>query len=300
MKTVTIVMSAYNGECCIERQLDSLFTQKDVDVTVYVRDDGSTDDTLTVLKQYRNEKQPTALLIEEGQNCGWELSFLIALQNAPLTQYYAFSDQDDIWFDNKLSRCITVLEKFNTSKAQMVHCNRISCNEQLVSLRHQAPKVPRPLSRENAVTQEYAQGCTIVMNSIAKEFVCRYIPKTRMPHDFWTGMVCYFLGEVHYCPESLLYHINHGNNTSNAGHIRASQIARIHNLFSESLYPNPANDLLEGYPDLLGDDKFLQELKNYKHSFKARLALLFNPKFRRVNIAGTILLKIAVLLGKIQ
>lgn len=300
MRTVTIVMSAYNAGNRIISQLDSLFTQKNVDVTVYVRDDGSTDDTLNILEQYKKEKQPQKLLIEKGKNCSWELSFLIALQNAPLAQYYAFSDQDDIWFDNKLSRCIEELEKYNASKAQMIHCNRISCNEQLVPLKHQSSKVPYPLSRENAVTQEYAQGCTIIINSIAKELVCRHIPETRMPHDFWTGMICYFFGEVHYCPESLFYHINHGNNASNAGHIRASQIARIRNLFSQSLYPNPAYDLLKGYADFLGNDKFIQDLKNYKHDFRARLALLFNSKFRRVNTTGTILLKIAVLLGKIK
>jgi rhamnosyltransferase len=300
MRTVTIVMSAYNGSNRIVQQLDSLFTQKNVDVTVYVRDDGSTDDTLRILKQYRDEKQPTMLLIEEGENYGWKLSFLIALQNAPSAQYYAFSDQDDIWFDNKLSRCIAELEKYDVSKAQMIHCDRISCNEQLVPLKCQAPKVPCPLSRENAVIQEYAQGCTIVMNSMAKELVCSHIPKTGMSHDFWTGMVCYFFGEVHYCPEPLFYHINHGNNASTAGHILASQIARVRNFFSQPLYPNPANDLLEGYAELLGEDKFIMELKNYRHCLKARSALLFNPKFRRVNIAGTVMLKIAVLLGKIK
>ena len=49
MKRVMVVMSAYNGSKYITQQLDSIFRQKDVDVTCYVRNDGSTDNTLEVL-----------------------------------------------------------------------------------------------------------------------------------------------------------------------------------------------------------------------------------------------------------
>lgn len=49
MKRVMVVMSAYNGSKYITQQLDSIFRQKDVDVMCYVRNDGSTDNTLEVL-----------------------------------------------------------------------------------------------------------------------------------------------------------------------------------------------------------------------------------------------------------
>lgn len=50
IKTITVIMSAYNGSKYIEAQLDSIFQQVGVKVLCYVRDDGSTDDTLQVLK----------------------------------------------------------------------------------------------------------------------------------------------------------------------------------------------------------------------------------------------------------
>ena len=53
MKTITVVMSAYNGSRYIVQQLDSIFAQKGVDVTCFVRDDGSKDDTLQVLEKYQ-------------------------------------------------------------------------------------------------------------------------------------------------------------------------------------------------------------------------------------------------------
>lgn len=297
MKNVSVVISTYNGSNRIINQLDSIFSQEDVEVQCYVRDDGSTDNTLEILEEYK-KKQPN-LIISPEKNVGWQKSFLLALCNAPTADYYAFSDQDDIWFKDKLKKSVEELEKYNKNIPQLFHCNRISCNEELIPNVKQAPKVPTPLSRENAVTQEFAQGCTIVINNKARDLVCRCIPNGKIPHDFWTGLICYYFGEIHYSNEALFFHINHGDNASGAGHIRRSQIGRLKTFFSKKAYPNIANDLLENYRDLLDEDKFLITLRDYKKDFRNRLALLFNKKFCRVNKAGTIALKIALLMNKI-
>lgn len=297
MRSVSVIISTYNGSNRIVRQLDSIFSQEDVDVKCYVRDDGSTDNTLEVLGQYK--KNHPNLTIESAQNVGWQRSFLLGLRNAPDADYYAFSDQDDIWIKGKLKKSVRELEKQDNDLPQLFHCNRISCNEELIPNAKQASKVSCPLSRENAVTQEYAQGCTIVINNRARDLVCRCIPKGKVPHDFWTGLICYYFGEVHYCSEPLFYHINHGDNASGAGHIRKSQIGRLKTLFTKSAYPNVAEDLLTNYGDLLGKDKFLVKLRDYKTNMRYRLSLLCNPKFCRVNKVGTIALKIALLLNKI-
>lgn len=297
MKSVSVVISTYNGSNRIVKQLDSIFAQEDVEVKCYVRDDGSTDNTLEVLEEYK-KKRPDLIIASEN-NVGWQKSFLLALRNAPTADYYAYSDQDDIWFKDKLKKSVDELEKYNKKIPQLFHCNRISCNEELIPNAKQAPKVPTPLSRENAVTQEFAQGCTIVINNKARDLVCRCIPKGKIPHDFWTGLICFYFGEIHYCNEAMFYHINHGNNASRAGHIRKSQIGRLKTFFSTNAYPNVAADLLENYRDLLGEDKFLITLRDYKKSLRNRLSLLFNTKFCRVNNAGTIALKIALLMNKI-
>ena len=83
MRKVIVVMSAYNGSKYIEAQLDSIFRQKGVDVTCYVRDDGSKDETLEVLCKYQKSLVEGKLIISEGENVGWERSFLLALKVAP-------------------------------------------------------------------------------------------------------------------------------------------------------------------------------------------------------------------------
>ncbi len=298
MKKVVVVMSSYNGGSRIIRQLDSIFNQKYVEVACYVRDDGSTDDTRALLREYA-AKQP-ALSFEFADNVGWQKSFLLALSNAPAGDYYAFSDQDDVWMPEKLSVSITTLEKHNNSLPLLFHCNRISCDENLNPNPTQAPKVPRPLSKENALTQEYAQGCSIVINKAARQLVCRHIPQENVPHDFWTGLICYYFGEIYYENNPLFYHINHQNNASQAGHIWSSQKHRIKLFFYSDGYPNISKDLLDNYNDLLTEEDrtLLKTGATAKSNFKSRLQLLFNPKFKRVNIQGTIFLKLAVLLNR--
>ena len=294
-----VVMSTYNGGDRIVKQLDSIFSQQGVDVECFIRDDGSKDNnTCNVLKNYMRHED--RLKVEFAENVGWQRSFLLALSKTPKADYYAFSDQDDVWMNDKLSKSISELEKHDPEKALLFHCNRISCTPDLKALPVQASKVPCPLNKKNALTQEYAQGCSIVINDTARNLVCRHFPPENVPHDFWTGLICYYFGEVYYSPEPLFYHINHGCNASTAGHIKESRQRRLKSFLRESSYPNVAKDLINGYNDLLSTDdcKFLHNVATNKGSFVKKLRLVFDPDFKRVNWQGTLLLKLSVLLGK--
>lgn len=294
-----VVMSTYNGGERIVKQLDSIFSQEGVDVECFVRDDGSKDkNTHTVLTKYMQHED--RLKVEFAENVGWQRSFLLALSKASKADYYAFSDQDDVWMSDKLSKSISELEKHNPENALLFHCNRISCTPDLKALPVQAPKVPYPLNKKNALTQEYAQGCSIVINDTARNLVCRHFPPENVPHDFWTGLICYYFGGVYYSSEPLFYHINHGGNASTAGHIKESRQRRLKSFLRENSYPNVAKDLINGYTDLLStnDRNFLQIVATNKDSFVKKLRLVLDPNFKRVNWQGTLLLKLSVLLGK--
>lgn len=299
MKKVTVVMSTYNGGGRIIKQLDSIFSQKGVEVECFIRDDGSRDAlTRKILTDYmQNESR---LKVEFAENVGWQRSFLLALSKAPAADYYAFSDQDDVWMPEKLRKSVDELEKHNPQRALLFHCNRISCTPDFKALPVQAPKVPHPLNKKNALTQEYAQGCSIVINEVARKLVCMHLPSTFVPHDFWTGLICYYFGDVYYSSEPLFYHINHGGNASTAGHMKESRKRRLKSFLRANGYPNIANDLLVGYGDLLQQDEksFLHLVATNKVHFTNRIRLLFDSQFRRVNMQGTLLLKLAVLLGK--
>ena len=80
MKSVLILMSTYNGEKYLKTQIDSLLAQKNVNVSIVVRDDGSTDGTVSILNEYKNRN---ALEWYSGKNMGPAGSFLDLIYNAP-------------------------------------------------------------------------------------------------------------------------------------------------------------------------------------------------------------------------
>ena len=103
---VLVLMSTYNGEQYLQQQIDSIITQKNVDVELLVRDDGSTDKTIDILKDYQ---QKGLLSYYAGENLKPQLSFLHLLRHAPECKYYAFADQDDVWLEDKLSSGIEAI-----------------------------------------------------------------------------------------------------------------------------------------------------------------------------------------------
>lgn len=96
MKKVQVLLSSFNGERYIQKQLDTIFAQRGVEVSCIVRDDGSSDRTVQIIKNY--QKKQLALQLIEGENLGWRRSFMELLRLAEKADYYAFADQDDEWF----------------------------------------------------------------------------------------------------------------------------------------------------------------------------------------------------------
>ena len=95
---VAVLMSTYNGEKYIRDQIDSILSQIKVNVTLFIRDDGSTDSTVKIITQYTEKYSNIKFWV--GENIGVGNSFMQLLYS--LTDefdYYAFSDQDDIWLN---------------------------------------------------------------------------------------------------------------------------------------------------------------------------------------------------------
>ena len=97
--TVLILMSTYNGEAYLRKQLDSILHQDKLKVHLMVRDDGSTDHTCDILAEYGEKYRSFSILAEK------------ALSFPEPVDYYAFSDQDDIWMPNKLKTACRYLEE---------------------------------------------------------------------------------------------------------------------------------------------------------------------------------------------
>ena len=105
-------MATHNGKKFIERQLESILTQKNVDLKILISDDCSTDNTLNLIDKHVVNKKIT--LIKNKKKFGSAaLNFFNLIEHAPIDDfdYISFSDQDDIWLEDKLSSAVSKLEE---------------------------------------------------------------------------------------------------------------------------------------------------------------------------------------------
>ena len=211
MKRIQILLSTYNGEKYLREQLDSFTKLNNFDdIKVLIRDDGSTDGTAAILKEYE-EKYGFEILL--GENKGLADSMFELMAHCDMEcEYFSFSDQDDVWLPNKLERAVAVLEKEPVDIPVLYGCCSSLTDEQL-SVFGQTAAPKRELSFYNAMIQNVVPGHTQVCNRALMELIrARYSDKIYMI-DFWFYMVATGLGKVVFDPERTTLYRQHGKNT---------------------------------------------------------------------------------------
>lgn len=110
---IAVILAAYNGEKWIKEQIDSIIFQSNVEVTIFVSCDISTDGTMNIIKTYPNDK---VVLLPYGEKFGAAApNFYRLLRDVDFSkyEYVALADQDDIWFEDKLYSATSKLRKEN-------------------------------------------------------------------------------------------------------------------------------------------------------------------------------------------
>ena len=212
---VAVAVSTYNGKNHLAEQLDSILTQQDVDVTVYVRDDGSTDGTLTLLQDYVRKGHLTLI---QGENMGVVGSFFELLSLIPNEYaYVALCDQDDVWFPQKLSRAIQAIQQSGRGSSPVAYCSEyIFCDEQL----NQVERSHLNRIGVGFCTMLYenkASGNTMVLNRALLTLLKKTDASRVYCHDWWIALIATSVGNLVFDTyESLLYRRT-GNNVSPTG-----------------------------------------------------------------------------------
>ena len=300
MHKVQILVSSYNGEKVIQRQIESILQQKEVEVHILIRDDGSKDTTVQILNSLRY-RHPDRIEIVIGDNIGWKRSFIELLFLSGNYDYYGFSDQDDIWDRKKVIKSINKMEQDKNIGIKVCQCASICADENMYPLQEQEVIYDLPKSKKMAIAQEYFRGCCMLWNKEAMRLLRIHKPKETIAHDYWVGLVCYYFGTVYHCPEKLLYHIRYLHNSSTDGNISEGRAKRFKAFFSDKLiYMNPVEDLLNGYRELLTEEDiiFLSVVRSYKTSIWNKMKIVLDPNFRRENLKSTLFFKMIILLGK--
>jgi rhamnosyltransferase len=113
--SVAILLATYNGGPFVGDQIASILSQTAIDVHIYVRDDGSSDDTMTVVTEQKNAASDQITILRDGlgPTGSAAANFFALLEGADLARfdYVAFADQDDIWLPGKMQRAVECLSR---------------------------------------------------------------------------------------------------------------------------------------------------------------------------------------------
>lgn len=302
MESITVLMSTYNGERFIKEQIDSILCQENVDVSLIIRDDGSSDRTVDIINEY--VKNDNRISFYSGNNLGSAHSFLHLITEAPSASYYALSDQDDVWDRDKLYVAIEKLKHCDQDKPALYHSNLrvVDGDLNFIKNSHTVPLVQK--NKYSSLIEPVVTGCTCVFNKAAKEKIEGKKPEYVSMHDTWIHMICSFFGSVVYDFDPHIMYRQHGNNVIGAynGGIKQS-IKRIKRLFDRNLQPRYHNAIsfLNCYENELSemDLRKVNKLVHYKDGIKERMFLLFDKDLHATSFSRELRNRLLIIVGLI-
>ncbi len=304
---VAVLMSTYNGEKYLREQLDSIFLQEKVRLTLFVRDDGSVDRTVKILEEYATN-HPIILWKDPG-NVGPGESFLRLLRryaHEPGFDFFAFSDQDDIWLENKLSVAVEQITNCEVSGPILYSSNQLLyINEEVVGLRHKNRQSVDLIPRMSGNT---IAGCTFVMNRALAILVANAdMPAQkvlrRRIHDTWVLLTAIVCGYVIYDETAYIWYRIHQDNAVGIRKITFfGKMKRLQEMLMKSNDPNlrmnTAKELLRLYPDMHPEAEAILSLyANYQNSLKDKFRLLRNREIIENCLENKIIFRLKILMN---
>lgn len=273
---VQILLSAYNGEKYLREQIDSLLNQTYPNLEILIRDDGSTDRTGELLKEY--EEQYANIRVFSEENIGLVGSFfrLLELSDA---DYVGFCDQDDVWMERKVERAVHALD--GIEEPAMYCGNKMLVNSNLEEIGTSDADNIRP-GFGNAVIENIATGCTILLNRKLAELIRQQIPEHAVLHDWWCYLLAAYHGRVIYDKTPYIYYRQHENNQVGGSAGFAEETAAKRKYLKKSRGKLKAQ-LLEFHRFYHDDEKKDRLLLNVleTESFSGKISMIFNSGIYR-------------------
>lgn len=308
---LVILMSTYNGELFLEEQINSILNQTYKNFDLFIRDDGSTDNTVKIINNFAR-KYPNIKIIKDKDkdkdkdkgNMGPKESFMYLLKLVGNGyDYYSYADQDDIWNNNKLERAVSSLKGLGGTKPKLYLSTYDVVDSSLNLLFKRNLHTEIPLTIESTIINRCPSGCTMVYNKALANFIINSTPKSFRMHDFWTLLTAFSVdAEIFIDEDSTMLYRQH--ETNSVGYSENNYSTRVKRLFFSAIHNKnerqmQAKSILDNYDSLLSYENRNQVLKvvKYRKSLKNKVILLKDKKFKTNNLYQNILFKLSVLMG---
>lgn len=309
--TIAICMATYNGAEYLAEQLDSIVLQTYRNWMLFVRDDGSSDQTVQILRQYAARHPQKIFLIEDPsltgggakQNFAAVLSWVSARYGF---SYYMFADQDDVWLETKIEKSMRLMQAHEAAGAPLlVHTDLKVVDEKLgvlgesfFSYRSLDPHIT---DLPHLLVQNNVTGCTMLWNKALNDLLDLRLEAVMM-HDWWIALTASALGTILVLPEATILYRQHGTNVVGATKVnsvgfimkRAADVAHLKKGLRLSVAQ--AGAFLEFYKDKL-DPRTKDILHTfaslYAHNKLVRMATVCRGSYLKqglVQVMGELLL----------
>lgn len=272
-KRVAILMSTYNGEKYLGEQIQSIVDQDYDNWHLYIRDDGSKDNTPQIIKSYA-DRDDRITFFNEGKitNAGVVRSFMELFEKTD-ADFYMFCDQDDFWLPNKVADTAEVMMSLPyQQKPICVHTDLKVVDSELKGSQLMNGDDEwhdfKHLMFSNCVT-----GCTMMVNQILKkEMKFSQLDYHRIyMHDWWLALYAAAFGKVAYLNKPTILYRQHEDNVVGS-YEKQTVSAYIHRLFHQQMDLKFAKRILNMAVEInrLYGDKLFADRKKYIENY-ARL-----------------------------
>ena len=214
MEKVDILLATYNGEKYLREQIDSILNQSYKDFRLLISDDCSNDLTRSILEEYKNKDSRIEVFFQEN-NLGVVKNFEFLLGKVE-AKYYMFSDQDDIWKENKIEKSLSKIEEgFDLvySDLEVVDENLNVIYESYWKLKGIYDKIKKYNNFNSLYLNNFVTGCTMISR---KELINKFLPLPNTSkyvlHDYWISLILSQDGRISYIEEPLIKYRQHKNN----------------------------------------------------------------------------------------
>jgi glycosyltransferase involved in cell wall biosynthesis len=292
---VSIALATYNGERYLAELLESLCQQTILPFEVIVADDSSTDNTISIIEQFRSRLPIT--IYTNTESVGVVENFQRAAANCT-GDFVAFCDQDDIWLPDKLARSLELINILDSTIPALVYTDLIVVDENLEELatsywKHRGLQ-PAKETFESIIYGNIVTGCTMLVNRRMITEILK-MPSSVIMHDFWIACVAYGIGHVTFVNQPTILYRQHSTNVTNNDAVTwRTRWKRLYTLLTNRSHASiflaieidQAQKYMAMYGTMLTSDKqkVLQKLIGFKNSSPiARKLKTFMVKFLHIH-----------------
>ena len=236
--SVAVLMCTYDGAPFLAEQLSSFEQQTHRNWTLHVSDDGSKDGTLELLQAFKAQCGAGRLHVVEGPQRGFVANFLsLTCRTDIQADFYAWSDQDDVWKRDKLQRALVWLQTI-PRHTPALYCGRTELICESGQVCGRSPKFCLAPHFSNALVQNIGGGNTMVFNQAARALLQEAGDSRSVPsHDWWAyQLISGAGGVVHYDPEPMVLYRQHAENLVGSNSSWAARALRIRMIFQGRFY----------------------------------------------------------------